>query len=89
MGKAEKIAKLEEQAAQLKAKAARLKQQERKAAQNQEDSRAFMIGRFVLHQLKGGYPVPELRTMDDLLRAMDPYLVRDYDRKKFGFPPKV
>ena len=81
-----RIQALEEKAGQFRAKAAQLRAKDRQVERKEEDSKAFLIGRFVQHQLKGGHLVPELRTQADLLRAMDPYLVRDYDRAKFGLP---
>lgn len=51
------------------------------------DSQAFVIGRYVQHQLAQGIPIPEIRSHDELLVLLSPYLVRDYDRARFGLPP--
>lgn len=52
------------------------------------DSQAFIIGRWVQHQITRGHGVPELRSADDLISALNPYLTRDYDRVRFGLEPR-
>lgn len=81
------VQKLREKAARLKARADLLEAHQREANRRLEDSKAFILGRFIQHQLKGGFAIPPIRTIEDLLRALDPYLTRDIDRLKFGLPP--
>ena len=72
----------------LRAEAAGLKAKERQATRKQEDAQAFLLGRWLQHQLKSGHQVPALASWDELVAAVEPYLTRDYDRQRFGLPAK-
>lgn len=59
------------------------KQSERKA----RNGKAILVGLLVLDRLEGGKTIPALSSMDDLHRELDPFLTRNYDRRRFDLPP--
>jgi hypothetical protein len=75
-------------AMELLAEAKKLEGQAKESERKSRNGRAILVGLLVLDRLEAGKVIPALSTMDDLLKELDPFLVRPFDRARFGLPTK-
>lgn len=86
----EKEKKQKEELSEQKEKLRKTKTQRRKvksklsvAKRQRDEKKKVLIGAYVLNQLEKGYKV-EIVDYEDLIKQMDKFLVRDYERKRFN-----
>lgn len=53
------------------------------ARRENDKNKKILIGAYILNQLEKGYKV-EIADYEDLIKQMDKFLIKDYDRKRFG-----
>ncbi len=83
MDKATRASEIRAKASQLLARAAKLEGQTKEADRKTRTRRAVLVGLMVLNQLEASHSIPSMRTLEDLRKAMDPFLRWNRDRALF------
>jgi hypothetical protein len=77
----DKITKLKIREEQLQARIMAKKARDKKQERKNQTRRKILVGAIIMDQYE------QSGRMDQLLKMIDPYLVRDNDRVLFGFEP--
>lgn len=78
--KTDKLKKLEEQAAQLKARIASEKAKIANQARKDDTRRKILVGAYYIEKAE------REGTMKELIKKIDPFLIREKDRELFNLP---